>query len=547
MRLYASLLLAACALAAARAATLPDTVVPVDVVPADIVPDVVPQDKAPENAASEQELIDQANTINDVDNTLRVKPADIPVQVVVDNAEQALKASNAAEDIVRPPVDLRNPGPPQRQEHETQNPEFYAAEQQLVLNYKNNINNAEAVLRQGFQGVSENIQDMWHSSEYFKKILGSIENLSDSFTAEMNRLNGTIQRYLKPVSQPDSDNVVNPVKEETKANFENVESGLNALKNDFTKGVNTLSDGVFAIAALKAESENPPASTGTTPAQASNNQPFGILMDYVAQMQSNMQSGLRNISQSLNNYVTQAQSQGWFFGQQSSTAAPAASNPAGTQADTQAPAPAPPANNWFNLPNPFAGLLNGNQNNQQVNGPFQQAIQNFQNFQNWFQPNRPEAQIPAGATSQPPAQSTASSNNEQTTSKTPQTDGDKEQPASAQPNQAAAVTPLGPIRQILQNNPITQGIAGAVQRLQNINNPEKPREPQVVKPAEKPQTVEEKPKGHPPAVGDNNISDSRVDDKETVKEVQKESIPEVPEPQKEVSEKKADEVVDKTE
>ncbi|KAJ8719854.1 hypothetical protein PYW08_012029 [Mythimna loreyi] len=568
MRLHAFLLVAGAALCA-QAATIP---VETDAKLIDVVPDNL--DKLPENTSSEQELIDQANTIKDVDNTLRTKPEDIPVEVIVENAQPALKADEEDEEIDRPLPDLRNPGPPQRQEHETQNPEYYASEQQTVALLKQSINEAQNVLRQGFQGITDGIQHIAANNEPIQSLQKNIQALRDSFTAQMVKVNATIQSYLNS----ESVNIDKPAPQQTKA-IHQVEQGLFKLRNEFNRGVSTLAEGVDLVALLKADSE---AQTEGSVAPATDNTssspPTSGFTGIVETIQQNVQQMWSNFQTSVTQLVQGNLNQG--------------SNrpPAGAQSDSQVP-PAPPAastpNIFENIQNQFNNFLRPNQTQNQVQiqndqaqnpsqpglilgvfpapqpgqffsgtGPFQQIINNVQNL---FQPNRPISQAPQGtqpAGAGQPAQ-TPTTTAEAATKPESKPEAQAE-PAKPEP-QATAVTPSGPIRQILQNNPITQSIAGAVQRLQNINNPEKPREEQPteqIKKLDQDNDESVSQKGHGPNSGDNNdssISSDRVEQPEPVKEEMKKvpEVQEVPEAEKvleeEVKEHKTEEVADKTE
>lgn len=487
MRLYAFLLVAGAAICV-RAASIP--VAETEKKLMDNIPDNL--DKLPE-----QELIDQANTSKDVDNKLRTKPEDIPVEVIVENAQPALKADEQDEEIIRPVPDLRNPGPPQRQEHETQNPEYYSSEQQTIALFKQSINNARNVLIQGFQGITDGIQHIIATNEPIQSLQKNIQSLRDSFTAEMVKVNATIQSYLSSESVA----VDKPAAEETKAGFHQIEQGLFKLRNEFNKGVSTLADGVEVVALLKADSEaqtdsSSASSASPSPAPA----PAASAMNITALMQSianNMQNALSNMSETLNKV-----SQSWNpFGQnigQNSGSASNATVPAEAQSDAQVTS-APPATN-----NPlFQGFHQFSTNIQNFTGQFLGTIfqpqgsggfvQNFNNFLNGILPiNRPAGQAPQGTqpaqTGSKPEETATKPETKPEIKPEPQSEPAKPAAGAETAPQAAAVTPVGPIRQILQNNPITQSIAGAVQRLQNINNPEKPRDGQ---PAEQIKNLDE--------------------------------------------------------
>lgn len=464
MRLYAFLLFALFAIAA-RAATIPENVSEKKI-------SVVPEntEKAQENVSSEQELIDQSNTINDVDNQLRTKPEDIPVEVILDNVAIKATKQDESDDIVRPVVDLRNPGPPQRQEHETQNPEFYAAEQQIVQMYKQNINDAQNTLQAGLKSVSENVQSMLQNNEQVNLIQQNIQTLRENFVAQINKLNSTIHGYLNA----DNSNTVSAAEKQIKANVHVAETGLTALKNDFNRGVQALTERLEGFASLRADNEN------NNPAPAPANPPPAGLPNFtqlITSLQDRFQSGFANFT------TTVSQGFGNLFNQ-TNLATPAASVPAGAQADTPAQ---PPANNiWSNFQN-------------SMTQSFQSLVTQFQTLMNGGNSNSTPRPASAAQPEEPskPAETSASPSDDKKPEQTVQ-------PAS----QAPTIIPDGPIRQILQNNPISQGIANAVHRLQNINNPDKPRETEKEKPSEmekeklseEPAKTDDESKGHPPPV-----------------------------------------------
>ncbi|XP_021181147.3 uncharacterized protein LOC110369876 [Helicoverpa armigera] len=535
MRLYALLLVASAALHA-RAATIPETEKKL----IDIVPDNL--DKLPENTSSEQELIDQANTIKDVENKLRVKPEDIPVEVIVEDAQPALKAGNEEEEeLNRPEPDLRNPGPPQRQEHETQNPEYYASEQQTIILFRQSVNEAQNVLRQKFQGIADSIQNMIENNEPIQTLQQNILSLRDGFSAQMNKLNATIQSYLNT----ETADAEKPDVEQTKASFHQIEKGLFKLRNDFQSGMNTLVDVVGVSGMGKADNEV--ASSGATAVSPTQAPAAGPGVQFFQYLQ-NMQTAVSNTFKNITDTITQT----W---NPSTTAAPAI---IGVQSDAQVtPATATSAPNiWQNLQNQINNIIYPNQNQQNPlfpgAGGIGVAIQNgVQNFMNIF---RPGNQAPAAVAGQPAVQPTQTEPKPSESASKPSSEAQAE-PAkpvqAAEPAaQVAAVTPApGPIRQILQNNPITKGITGAVQRLQNINNPEKPRDSEQAKDTAEDKADSETQKGHGgPNNGDSNDSNgSRVEEPKPVQE-EPEKLPEPQmEKQEDKKEHKTEEVADKTE
>lgn len=470
MRLHASLLFVLFA-SAARAATIPDDVTIEKKL-------AIPQEnieKIQEIESSDPGQIDQSNVINDVDNKLRTNAAEVPVKV--QNVDQALKTSEESDEIIRPAVDLKNPGPPQRQEHETQNPEFYSAEQDFAQTYKNNINKAHVFLKQGFQGITDGIQNLFENNEQIQGVRISIQKLREDFVSQIDKLNGTVQSYL----EAGSSDSVSPDDEQTKANIQVIETGLNAIKDDFNKGVKTLTEGVEVLSAVRAQNEkqepNQPSTTSPSPTPAGSGNP---LMNLISGFQNNVQSGMANLTNTISNFISQGPS--IFRPGSSSTAAPVDGQPAGTQADS-------PLGQGPTLP--FGGFGSGT-------GPLILAFQTFQNsFQQFFSNPLQGISIfgnqPSSTTK--PSESTATENSSNTTSQS-----DQVRVTQAPATQVEPVTQPGPIRQILQNNPISQGIAATVQRLQNINNPEKPRETEKSSPDTP--VSEDKKKGHSSGSGE---------------------------------------------
>uniref|UniRef100_A0A2A4K8T2 Uncharacterized protein n=1 Tax=Heliothis virescens TaxID=7102 RepID=A0A2A4K8T2_HELVI len=542
MRLYALLLVASAALHA-RAATIPETEKKL----IDIVPDNL--DKLPENTPSEQELIDQANTIKDVENKLKIKPEDIPVEVIVEDSQPALKAGNEQdEEVNRPEPDLRNPGPPQRQEHETQNPEYYASEQQAILLFRQSVNEAQNVLRQKFQGIADSIQNMIGNNEPIQTLQQNILSLRDGFSAQMNKLNATIQSYLNT----ESSGADKPDVEQTKASFHQIEKGLFKLRNDFQSGMNTLVD-VVGVAGM-GKADNEVASAGAPPVSASP-APAGPGIQFFQYLQ-NMQTAVSNTFKNITDTITQNWSP-------STPATPVVVG--GVQSDAQVtPATVTSAPNiWQNLQNQITSIISPGQSQSPLFPGFPQpgsggigaAFQNgVQNLINIFRPGNsapPTAAAQPSPAVQPQPAQTVVKPSEPASKPSSEAQAEPAKPAEPveQPAQAAAATPAaGPIRQILQNNPITKGITGAVQRLQNINNPEKPRDSEQAKETAEDKADTESQKGHGPNSGDNNDSNgSRVEEPKPVQE----EIEKLPEPQMEqqedMKEHKTEKVADKTE
>ncbi|RVE43297.1 hypothetical protein evm_012056 [Chilo suppressalis] len=510
------------------------------------------KDPLSDNVSSEQELLDSANTIKDVENNLRVKAIDnIPVKVIVDDADDT-------SDLKRVEVDLEHPGEPQRQEHDTQNPVSYSHEQQIVSNVKQAVSDTQNTLKQGFQGVTQGMQDWISNNQQLSSIQQSIQGLQQSFTSQINKLNETIQSFW---NNQGSENAI-PTDQKQKPQFENVENHLKTLEDNFKIGVKALSEGVQVFATLRDDNTEKPTSP-----------PNNLFLQYLQLFQQTVSQGFNNVTHAIQNYVGQNNAnstagnggilQGFnngfqnIFNQGSSTAAP------GAQSDepvTQRPSL------WQGLQNSIQNILNPNQVQTSPaeqgaqppaspSGPIAQAIQNnpfVQGVVNFIQPNKPAAQQPqpakpAAQQTQPTASEPAAEGSNSVPVESPEAkpDADVQQPAKATEQQAAPSN--GPIKNIIQNNPIVMGISGAVQRLQSSisGNQEKPRD--TVK---EEQAVKSDGKGHGHGgEGSGNIGDSSglatKTEPEKVEEV-KEPVPE--EPKKEIlDEKKVLEETDKTE
>ncbi|CAH0755490.1 unnamed protein product [Diatraea saccharalis] len=522
------------------------------------LPEEPPKEASPlDNVSSEQELLDSANTIKDVENNLRVKAIDsIPVKVIVENAD------DDTSDVKRVEVDLEHPGEPQRQEHDTQSPVSYSHEQQIVSTVKQTISDTQSALKQGFQGVTQGLQDWIANNEQLNSIQQNIQGLQQSFTNQINKLNETLQSYL---NNQGSANIVQS-DNKNKPEFDNVENNLKSLEDNFKIGVKALSEGVQIFASLR-DDEKP-----TPP-------PNNLFLQYLQLFQQTVSQGFSNVTQAIQSYVGQnnpnntAANGGIFqglnngiqniFSQGGSTAAP------GAQSDepvTQKPTI------WQGIQSSIQNILNPGQNqaspSDQVgqapsgpSGPIAQAIQNnpfVQGVVNLIQPNKPAAQQPQPekpAAQQPKPEKPAAaapptpegSNVVPAASSESKPDADQQQPAKATEQQAVPNN-NGPIKNIIQNNPIVQGISGAVQRLQssiNGGNPEKPRDAVVGEQAVK--SDDTQGKGHHGASGNTNDSSGVAAKIEPEKVVNiEESVPEEPVKEK-LEEKNVLQETDKTE
>ncbi|XP_037293377.1 uncharacterized protein LOC115452672 [Manduca sexta] len=359
MRLYAPILLALLAVGA-HSASLPDVQSEKKL--------VIDDGKPPaENVSSEPELVEPANTIIDVENNLKnnAKVEDIPVAVIVDVQPVVNNAPTEDEpeeiEVKRLLVDLKDPGPPQHQEHETQNPEYYEDAQRMVSSVKEEIQESKVVLKEGFQDVTNGIQNWYANNEQINNIQNSINNLQESFSSQLQKLNDTLQLLLKPDSKPLS------LEEEKAAEkkIQNIEAGLNNLESNFKAGVQSLSEGVQVVATLKEEGTNEAGNAGSS-STAAPAQPTNILQllgQLVTNMQSSMTTSLNNMSTAVNNFVVDYRpnftlpSLPNLFPQNAAT--PLADTPVGS-ATTARPSA------WQNIQTSFNNLFNPNQTPQNV-------------------------------------------------------------------------------------------------------------------------------------------------------------------------------------
>lgn len=514
MRLHASLIFVLF-VAHARAATIHGPVaVELEKKLPEISESVNKDGVPPENASSEQELIDSANAVKDIENNLRVKAIEsIPVSVVVEGDISNPVENEVASDVKRVELDLKNPGKPQRQEHETQNAVHYDdAEQEMVTTVKQTVEDTQNALKQGFQGVTQGIQNWIANNEQLSAIQASLNNLQENFNEHVTKINSTLHTFWDNrfgSNPPDQSNT------ESKPEIETVESHLKILENNFQTGVKALSEGVQVFATLKAEND-PSSPTPTVP----NN----LFLQYLQLFQNTLTQGFSNVTQALQNYVGQSPNnnssssggllQSWNNGIQS-IFNPASSSQGDDQSDDEGSTSRPTI--WQGIQSSIQNILSpgqaqgqASQDGQTTNGastpnrPIAQAIQNLpfvQGVVSLIQPNRPGAQpASTGSQSETPAKQP------EKPAKQPEKPADPEapnQPGSnvvpipdikpvadvKEPAQepekpvaqaATAEQPTnnnGPIKNIIQNNPIVKGISNAVQKLQaSINNPEKPRE-----------------------------------------------------------------------
>jgi hypothetical protein len=442
----------------ARAATIHNPSVPdiekrlptVENVEKDIVP--VPID----NVSSEQELIDSANSVKDVENNLRVKTVEkIPVNVIV---EEPKVDDDSEENFKRVEIDLNNPGEPQRQEHETQNPVHHEDEQRIVATFKQAVLETESDLNQGLQGIGQGLQN-W-SRDQLTAIQARLETLRENFVDRLDALNKLVQAYL---NNRNSENTVEATQPENKPDIDNVENHLKSLEENFKVGIKALTEGINTAASLKQETPT------TTPESPSN-----ILTQLLSTFQSTISQGFNNITTIIQNNLPNNNSTGILSG--FSTGIQNILNPnqgSSVPSEAQSDTPTRPTiwqgiQNFLNpTRNPSAATEQDATNppNAAPNRPIVQAIQNLpivQGVVSLIQPTtQPQLIKPSEAPSAP--------------------EGSNEVPAKESKPEPGKVneeqtSTNGPIQNIIQNNPIVKGISGAVQKLQSLSNPEKPRD-----------------------------------------------------------------------
>lgn len=422
-------------------------------------------------------------------NDLRAKPLDIPVEIIEDS-RPAIKTNEVADDdeeIKRPSIDLRNPGPPQRQEHETQNADNFLNVQENLLTVRETIVQTQDLLRKGFQGVSDDISNWLTTNEKVNTIQQNIQSLRDTFTLQIEKLNEAVQGLAAP--QPLKTEKI-PESVQTQSGLQTVETSIHILENNFNNGVRALSEGVSIVEILRAEDASTAvtetASTSST--TGSPDAPF-VLSQFMTNLQNSFSQSIRNITEAVSNIPAVSNLQN-FLSPTTSPLAPGGAALADTPVGT---APNPASNPWPNwqlpnIPNIFSGQPAQPGSQSQTPGPIQGTIQNvIQNSNNFLQSffGRPIAQPPASGSNAPkPNDEKQPESPSIAVAAAPIVPAAAASIVAAPPADAvpavsppAAAAPAGPIQQILSTNPVVQSIASTVQRIQSsINNPEKPRD-----------------------------------------------------------------------
>ncbi|XP_014355378.2 uncharacterized protein LOC106708398 isoform X2 [Papilio machaon] len=475
---------------------------------------------------------DKLRNVPDVIPVAIVEDTISPVKIDENSNDYIPSDDNPSPIIKRLEIDLSNPGLPQRQQHETQNPESYIERDSFIADIKQKLLDTENVFKKSVSNVNEGFQNWVSNSAHLKTIQSDIKDMQSKFLTQLDNLQRSVQSYLNPQSAKAV--IVDP---ETAANLKKVESHLKVLKNNFEVGVQTLSEGVKVLEA-KADgdagaAENP-TGTGATnpnpPAEQSSTNPLGQVFEFFSNTMGQAITQMQNTFNAFTNPSNQnggsntGSQPSWnplpgLFNQQSSTAAPA-----GTQADE---ATTRPPSVWDNFQLQMSQFFGSESN------PFNQANQFIQNLINQVRPSaatpadtntKPEndpveqnsAPVPSKPISSPPAQV------QPAVAAQPQPE--PIQPQAPEPAKESQATPQpGPIRQMIQNNPIVKGV---VQRIQSISNPEKPREkPEVESEPAKPEKALESAKPED-AIKEETIPEAIKE--EAVSEVVKEeALPEI--------------------
>ncbi|XP_047533977.1 uncharacterized protein LOC125068725 [Vanessa atalanta] len=473
-----------------------------------------------DNVALEPELIDQV-TVKDVDNNLRKTIVDIPVKIVEEpivldeNSNDYVPKDDESIIIKRIDIDLANPGPPQRQEHETQNPENYGEKEKAIFGIKKSIEDTEKIFNQGIKELSQNFKNLFGNNEDLPAIKNNLQNLRHTFTDQIVKLNETIIKNLKP----DSSQTI----KESEKKLKIVETQLQNLQKKFEVGVDTLTEGVEVLTIIREEDETAKtksiiseerevakqdtptnansetqqgASSSTqAPTVSSTNAPASTnpVMVWLNNFQNDVTTAFSNFQTTIqNNWIGNP----FFQGNQGTN--PTVQNPpaqgqntvpAGAQSDTAVTQATPAPWGPQAIIQQIQNLINPGQNSQQAaqgqqttapasnNGPFANTIQSIVQFIQ--RPNQAQTQPPANPT---PASAGSTNPSSTNSDKTDASQADAipvpNQQAQPVPQSAPAQQPLGqngPIQQLVQNNPIIKGIQSAVQRLQGTPNPETPR------------------------------------------------------------------------
>lgn len=444
--------------------------------------------------------------------------------------------------VKRQEADLAHPGEPQRQEHDTQSPEDSNTEQQTISAIKQSFAETQNVFKQGFDGLSTKFRDVFQTNDQLVTIQKSLENLQKSFSKRFEEINETLQGYFSAAKPTGESSPNKQVAIEMEKRIEDIEEKVESDIKSLTKVVpevasvrgESSSGGSYGSipsgGSVPSEGSIPSGgsvpsggsipSSGSIPSGGSesteSSNPFAV---YLTQFQTQMQEQLNNFQTNVQNYFNQGGGGGTggdsgstpgsgsggnfieniqsFIGQQNQI------NQGATQSDEATQRPTI----WEGIQSSFTNIFRPGQQQQQgsqtqdnvqsdtpaapstaaPNRPIVQAIQNNPIYQGVVNLIRPTTKAPTvvvedvseqAQTAEKPAESAQEGSNAVP---------DADKPAEASPVKddkapTQTVAPaIGPIQQIVQRNPIVQGISSAVQRIQNTigGNTEKPREIEI--------------------------------------------------------------------
>lgn len=371
-----------------------------------------------DDVAVKPELTDQV-PIKEVDNNLRKTIADIPVKVVEvptvldENSNDYVPKDDDSIVVKRFEIDLSDPGQPQRQEHETQNPESHGELEKALFGIKKSAIDAEKAFNEGFKEVSNSFKTLFGVNENLPDVHQKLDSLRQSFSNQIEKLHETIKSNLK------SDNT-------SEEKLKTAESYVENLKKNFDAGIATLTEGVEVLTIIREEdeaiktksvvSETDGAAKGDGESPSAGNTggtqapPTAGIGSFLTNFQNGISSLFTNFNQAIqNNFSGQPGGQGgsnpvinFFQGltipniNQNQKPANAQDNrPAGAQSDPVAAAsPTSTSAPW----GPQAFL-------QQVQNTWQSIVNPGQNVQQ----DPPQPQQPVQEPAQQPAQQPANS------------------------------------------------------------------------------------------------------------------------------------------
>lgn len=456
---------------AARAATIPEkSEVEFERKLSDAVKEVIKKEEnAPEKVYSEQNLIDETNFVKDAENNLRNQIVDIPVKVVVDDKigiksdadkkEENEVAPESEDSIKREEIDVNNPpGPLQRQEHDTQNPEHFedAKAKQAIATDNQNQAQDENQNVGPLASAQQNFNNWVSNNQQIQNMQQSIKEFQENFNKQV----GTIANIVKGVLQGNF-NSLQPQGVPEPAAGASVASPV--LTSEVLQKDDKKSSDIRSVPVPKDEN-GCDSSSGTSPGAGNN------WWNPVLDALNVMQGQLTNLTQQFQQFNTQQQQQqtdqtgtsGGFF--QNLGSGLQFFNIQNQNNASQSDETQKPGGIWQNIQNFFQPPQDAQSDTQQPNRPIIQAVQN------------------AIGTFWRPGQSQNGQNEPQkpVSPEKPSQEGNNvvpEKPIEQQKEPApVTLAQSGPIKQLIANNPIAQGLAGAVQKIQHTIKPDQPRD-----------------------------------------------------------------------